>query len=27
LTRRAQDLFAKAVTGQLPAYRSWLTYV
>jgi branched-chain amino acid aminotransferase len=27
ITRRAQDLFAQAVTGKLPAYRSWLTYV
>jgi branched-chain amino acid aminotransferase len=27
VTRRAQDLFAQAVTGKLPAYRSWLTYV
>lgn len=27
ITRRAQDLFAQAVTGKLPTYRSWLTYV
>lgn len=27
VTRRAQDLFAQAVTGKLPAYRSWLTYL
>jgi branched-chain amino acid aminotransferase len=27
ITRRAQDLFAQAVTGKLPAYRSWLTFV
>jgi branched-chain amino acid aminotransferase len=27
VTRRAQDLFSQAVTGKLPAYRSWLTYV
>jgi branched-chain amino acid aminotransferase len=26
ITRRAQDLFAQAVTGKLPAYKSWLTY-
>ena len=27
VTRRAQDLFEKAVTGKLDAYRSWLTFV
>jgi branched-chain amino acid aminotransferase len=27
ITRQVQDLFAQAVTGKLPAYRSWLTYV
>jgi len=27
ITRRAQDLFSQAVTGRLPAYKSWLTYV
>jgi branched-chain amino acid aminotransferase len=26
ITRRAQDIFAQAVTGKLPAYKSWLTY-
>jgi len=27
ITKRAQDLFAQAVTGKLPAYKSWLTYL
>ncbi|MGH8928627.1 MAG: branched-chain amino acid transaminase [Acidimicrobiia bacterium] len=27
VTRRAQDLFAQAITGKLPAYRAWLTFV
>jgi branched-chain amino acid aminotransferase len=27
ITRRAQDLYAQAVTGKLAAYSSWLTLV
>ncbi len=27
VTRQAQDLFQKAVTGRLEAYRHWLDYV
>jgi branched-chain amino acid aminotransferase len=27
VTRRAQELFAQAVTGKLTEYRHWLTFV
>ncbi len=27
ITRRAQDLFAQATSGKLPAYQSWLTHI